>query len=149
MKEITNKHLFVTMIIIGVITIGLLIPRYGSRATPYSYSYGNTFNPNTLSATAYNADYSGAQTNSFLNFGSRQPYQPVINRNYYPDSYYPTTTYTQPSTKSYYYYYSTPGTSTTTTSYTDGYYYGGVQGYVPPGCEGGTDYSTTTNEPCG
>jgi hypothetical protein len=136
------------MIIIGIITIGLIISRYPTSTGRYTYTYGNNVNGSTLGATAYNADYSGAPTNSFLNFGSRQPYQAVVNRSYYPDYYYPTT-YTQPSTKSYYYYYSNPGTSTTTTSYTDGYYYGDVQGYVPPGCEGGTDYSTITNEPCG
>jgi hypothetical protein len=142
MNEITHKHLFITMIIIGVITIGLLIPRYGTRATPYSYSYGNTFNPNTLSATAYNVDYSGAPTNSFLNLGSRQPYQAVINKSYYPIS-GSTTTYTSPSS-SYYY------TTTESTSYDQSYYYdNSYQGYLPPGCNGGNDYSLTTGEPCG
>ncbi len=140
------------MLVIGIITIGLIISRYPAATTAgYTYSYGNNINGGTLGATAYNADYSGAPTSSFLNLGSRQPYQPVINRSYYPEYYYGTsaTTYTQPSTKSYYYYYyNTPGTTTTTTSYNDGYY-GTDQGYVPAGCENGTDYSTTTNEPCG
>ena len=130
MNEITNKHLFVTMIIIGVITIGLLLgQRYGGAMASYSFN-------NPLSATAF-------QDNQY----------------YYPNTYYPSynttsTTYrTVPAP-------TTLGRSYTTTQYyttygdigTDGAYDDNssiIQGYVPAGCEGGTDYSTITNEPCG
>ena len=128
----------------GAITIALLIPRYTGRtlSSNYSYDNGSRINVSNLGATAYNADYSGAQTNSFLNFGSRQPYQAVITKSYNPSSYSGSpSTYGSSSDSDYYYTTETP--SYTTTNYND------VQGYVPPGCENGTDYSTTTNEPCG
>lgn len=130
------------MIIIGVITIALLIPL---QSAPRNSSINNS----SLGANAYNADYSGSESNSiFGTSSSKYPYQPVIIRSY-PTS---NTTYSG-STDSYTY-------TTTTTTTTSGqnpnntYYYGSsgynsYQGYVPAGCENGTDYSLTTEEPCG
>lgn len=113
----------------GIITIGLLIPL--QNRLPYSYRGSD------LGASAYNADYSGSQSNLFFNIGSsRQPYQASINRTY-GNPVIDTTTQTT--------YY----TTTTEQSYSDNYYYQDIQGYTPPGCESGTDYSITTGEPCG
>lgn len=149
MNTVTNKHLLISILILGIITVGLLLAQYpSSTARGYSYqqSYGTNVNGASLGATAYNADYSGAPNGSFLSFGSKQPYQAVINKSY-SSGYYPvsgTTTYTQPaSTNTYYYYYSTPGTT-----YSDGYYYGNNPGYVPVGCEGGNIYNINTGALC-
>jgi hypothetical protein len=146
MKEVTNKQLFITMIIIGVITVGLLLPLYRGSVVPrYSY-YNNNLSSGLLQANSYSA-YSG---DIVPNIKSSGVYIPVINTNY-PVSAFRTsstnTSYTTvypsstPTTKTYYYY------STNTNS--QNYDTSSDQGYVPAGCEGGTDYSTTTNEPCG
>lgn len=133
--EITNKHLFITTIIIGLVTIGLLLSGYPVGG--YSYNYGTTVNGGSLAASAYNVDYSGSPRTTLLGVRNNYPYVPVITKSYYPN-----TSYTTPS--SYNYYYSTTGGQSYTSSSYDTY-----GGYVPVGCEGGTDYSTVTNEPCG
>lgn len=131
MNEITNKHLFLTMIIIGVITIGLLLSQY--RGAPYgvSSSYDSYTLRNSLGASAYRV------------------YDDSGNYEWYPNNTtaVSVTPITQTPSYSYktYYYYSYPQEET----YYD-YYNGGSQGYVPAGCESGTtDYSTTTGEACG
>lgn len=128
MTEITNKHLLIAILTTGIITIGLLVPL--QNKVPGSYR------GNDLGATAYNADYSGSPTNSFFDLRPQQPYQAIINRTY-DNPIIETTTQTT--------YY----TTTTEQSYSDNYYYQDIQGYIPPGCESGTDYSITTGEPCG
>lgn len=137
MKTITNRHLFITMVIIGIITVALIIPLYNNRVTS-GVSYDSSYSANDLGADVYNATYSGSPTNSILNINRRYPYIPVIQTSYPINTSYQYQYQTVPTTPTYktYTYY-------TTTSNTD---YGG---YVPAGCEGGTDYSTTTGEPCG
>ena len=130
------------MIIIGVITIALIASGYRTTA-PYSYSYNNGAQ---LQASAYSDTPYYYQTNTprIITLGTRsQAYVPVITRTYTT----PTTVYTTPS-QSTQYTYTTSSYLPDETGYNGGYYYDN-QGYVPPGCEGGTDYSTTTFEPCG
>ena len=123
------------MIIIGVVIAALIIPLYGNRALRTS----------NLGASAY---LGFEDTN--LNFpGSSDLYIPVMNTNYPVSAFRTsntrtiTTTSDVPSTTQTYYY------TTDQPSLPDESGYYGVQGYTPPGCENGTDYSTTTNEPCG
>ena len=123
------------MIIIGVVIAALIIPLYGNRA----------LRTNNLGASAY---LGFEDTN--LNFtGSSDLYIPVMNTNYPVSAFRTsntrtiTTTSDVPSTTQTYYY------TTDQPSLPDESGYYGVQGYTPPGCENGTDYSTITNEPCG
>lgn len=142
MNEITNKHLLTTMIIIGVITIALIVSGYRTTA-PYPYSYSNSA---PLQASVYSDSDYYYQANSprVYTLGTRsQVYVPVITRTYTT----PTTVYSTPA-QSTHYTYTTSSYLPDETGYNGGYYYGD-QGYTPPGCEGGTDYSTTTFEPCG
>lgn len=146
MENITNRTILTTMIIIGVVIALMIVPLYNNRAiSGVSYTYDNSYASN-LGATAYNANYSGTPTNSLITLGRRYPYVPVIQTSY-PTGYqyqYQAVPVT-PTYKTYTYYTTT--TTPSTTSYDSSYNtYGG---YVPAGCEGGTDYSTTTNEPCG
>ncbi len=135
MNEITNKTLFKTMIIIGVIIALMIIPLYGSR---------NLFRINSLGATAY-TNYS--DNNSIIPLRKRSgTYIPNLDTNYSVAPYkysntQTTTSYTTPSTTNSYYY--TSYEEDTSYQYTDNY------GYTPAGCESGTDYSLTTGEPCG
>ncbi len=121
------------MIIIGLITVALIIPLYGNGSLRTS----------NLGATAYlGTDI----VNTNLSFpGNSGTYIPNLNTNYQVSAFRTSNTQTITTTSSVptttqTYYYTTYDNQTTTS---------GDQGYVPPGCEGGTDYSTTTNEPCG
>lgn len=134
------------MIIIGVITIGLLLSQ---RQTVSSYSYGNNFG-----ASAYDSGSYGTTNNLDLSIGRSGVYVPYLRTNYTVSPYRTsntrttTTSYTVPSNNSY--SYTTSYQVPDETGY-NGSYYGNTnyQGYVPPGCESGTDYSLTTGEPCG
>ncbi len=147
MNEITNKHILVTMIIIGVITIGLLLSQ---RQVVSSYSYGNNFG-----ASAYDAGSYGTTNNLDLSISRPGVYVPYLRTNYTVSPYRTsntrttTTSYTVPSNNSYSYYSTSSYQLPDESGYNGSYYGSGDQGYVPPGCESGTDYSTTTNEPCG
>jgi hypothetical protein len=150
MKEVTNKQLFITMIIIGVVTIGLLLPLYRSSVYRYSYVNNNnsSFPTNLLQANSYSS-YSGDIAPSINSSGV---YIPTINTNYPVSAFrtsatrsvYTETPLTPRTTTRTYYYTSNTNSQNNGTSY-----YNNDGGYVPAGCEGGTDYSTTTNEPCG
>lgn len=139
MKAVTNKTLFNTMIIIGVVIVALIIPLYGNGSLRMS----------NLGATAY-LGTENIDQGLFRN--SRGVYIPVLNTNYPVSAYRTsntrtiTTTSETPSTTQTYYY----------TTYDNGQslpdesgYYEVNYGYTPPGCESGTDYSLTTGEPCG
>jgi hypothetical protein len=145
MKEVTNKQLFVTMIIIGVVTIGLLLPLYRGSISRYSY-YNNNLSSDLLQANSYSA-YSG---DVVPNINYSDVYIPVINTNYPVSAFRTSATRSvynaiapKTTTKTYYY------TSNTNSQNYDTSYYNGDQGYVPAGCESGTDYSLATGEPCG
>ena len=121
------------MILIGIVTIALIISGYRTTA-PYSYSNGAPLQASVYSDTPY---YYQTNTPRVLTLGTRsRAYVPVITR-----------TYAEPVQPTYY-TYTTSSYTPDETGYNGGYYYGD-QGYVPPGCESGTDYSLTTGEPCG
>lgn len=139
MNEITNKHIFITMVILGVITIALILGQYSNTTrSTLSYSYGNS-----LGASVYNADYSGTPTSSFFGFNRDQSYIPVINKSYDSSN---IDYQTQPTTSSYTTYtYSYPET-TTQTSYSNNSYNGAyLDAY---GCSANANYSVTTGQPC-
>lgn len=132
MENITNKTLFTTILIIGVVLALMIIPLYPNN--------GTSLNGRNLGANAYfdnnNFDYINLDTNYDV-----VPFRTSTTRTI-------TETSSTPSTQTYYY------TTTETVpnlpnenSYNGSYYYG--NGYTPPGCESGTDYSLTTGEPCG
>lgn len=104
-------------------------------ATLFVYRYSKSvisFGGGSISAAQayYNIDYSGEKPF----FGpQRERYIPTIYKTYAPQD-------TTNQTGSVYYYYTTESADT---------YNDTVEGYVPAGCEGGTDYSTITGEPCG
>lgn len=133
------------MVIIGVVIALMIVPLYNNRvASGVSYSYDSSYGA-SLGADAYNATYSGSPTNSILNLGGRYPYVPIIQTSYPISNYQYQAVSPTPTYKTYTYYTTTGSTNTS------GSYYGDTSGYgyTPPGCENGTDYSTTTNEPCG
>ena len=125
------------MIIIGVVIVALIIPLY-----PNSGLRGNN-----LGASVYDSFGNVGDNISLRNSGV---YVPALNTNYSVSAYRTsntrtiTTTSETPSATQTYYYTSYDQPSLPDES---GYY--GVQGYTPPGCESGTDYSLTTGEPCG
>lgn len=134
MNDITHKHLFITMIIIGIITIALLLSGY--RTAPYSMSYnpGSALQANVYSGT--DPYYYGQNNNFRINTLGRQytSYVPVLTTNYGNSV---TTTTSTPSQNTYEYTY--------TTEYQQDYY----NNYVIPGCENPTNnYSILTGEPC-
>lgn len=123
------------MIVIGLITVALILGLYGN----------NSFKANNLGASAF----LGIEDTN-LNTSSSGIYTPVLNTNYTVSAFRTsntrsiTTTSSGPATTTETYYYTTTEPSLPDES---GYY--PIQGYVPVGCENGTDYSTVTNEPCG
>jgi hypothetical protein len=133
MENITNKTLLTTMIIIGVVIALMIIPLYPK-------SYVTTRN---LRASAFDSVVSTNQNNANLGI--------YMNTNYNVSDFRTSNTRTitetssvPTSTKTYYY-----STYENTTSLPDETGYGSYYGYVPAGCESGTDYSLTTGEPCG
>ncbi len=127
------------MIIIGVITIAVIVTgRNGGLS--YSAFTGQTLQANSYIQTTTPALVTGTQYSSGV-------YIPNLQTNYPVSAFRTsntstiTTTSTTPSTNTYYY--------TTTSTGQDYTNYNNAQGYVPAGCESGTDYSLTTGEPCG
>ena len=136
MTEITNKHLFVTMIIIGVITIGLIAGQYGmlgSTNRPYYYNNG-------LGASVYDSSYSSS--GSSLNLNNRYSYVPDITRDYY--AYDTTSSYSVPQTTTTTYTYSYPSETTSTQTS----YYNNNSNLDAYGCAPGANYSVTTGQSC-
>ncbi len=120
-----------------VIVLALTVLAFILIATLFIYRYSksalSTDSASVSKAQAYyNIDYSGDKP---LFGPSRQRYIPVIYKSYNPVEETPS--------QNIYYYYSSESTSSTS----DSYDYSG--GYVPAGCEGGTDYSTVDGQPCG
>ena len=129
MNEITNKTLLTTMVIIGIIIALMIIPLY-----PKNY-----ISTSNLGATAF-IDNNGSTSNN-ANLG-------IYMNTSYPVSAFRTSntrTITETTPTNTYYYTTYQNTSSLPNEL--GYY--GTEGYVPPGCESGTDYSLTTGEPCG
>lgn len=116
-----------TIIVIGLITVALILGLYGNRS----------FKTSDLGASAF----LGIEDTN-LNTGSSGVYTPVLNTNYTVSAFRTSNTRSITTTSS-------EPTTTRTYYYTDYQTNGDVQGYVPVGCENGTDYSTVTNEPCG
>ena len=140
MNDVSNRTILTTMVILGVITIGLLISQ---RQRAFSYSYPTY---NNLGASAY--DSGSYSYGTVTNTGG--VYLPDIHTSYPLTGYRfntttSTSTYTTPTTKTY--YYTTEGQLPDESGYNSTYTYD--QGYVPAGCESGTDYSLTTGEACG
>lgn len=148
MNEITNKHLFITMIVIGFITILVILSQ--NKSLPLNTTGYNL--RNSLGASVYPAyDYSNYDYTNTGNYTKRSDYWYRSNSNTTST----TSTYSIPSTPTtsttttYYYEYPTTTASTYYDQYNNNGYSYQPQGYVPVGCENGTDYSTVTNQPCG
>lgn len=135
MNEITNKQLFITMILIGVITIFVILSQNKNISfTTRGYNFGNS-----LGATAYPL-YDGNNDDTYW-------YRTDIDtRTTYTDEVYRTPSTT---TTTYYYEYPTSVPATYYNPYSNTGYQYQDQGYVPRGCESGTDYSTVDGQPCG
>lgn len=130
------------MIVIGLITILVIISQNKNlslNTTGYNLR-------SSLGASVYPA-YNYTNTGNYV---QQDDYWYRSNSNTTSTTYkydIPVTPTTTTTTK--YYYYSYPQGQTYTNDYYD--YYGGTnyQGYVPRGCESGTDYSTVDGQPCG
>ncbi len=139
MGEITNRTLFITMIIIAIITILVIL----TRASGGYYSYS------TLPGSVYQANVYDGLNNQKLVVRNSGVYVPSLYTNYQVTPFRTSTTRSIRTTTlepSNTYYYTTYQSSPSLPD-ESGYY--GADGYVPAGCEGGTDYSVTTGEPCG
>ncbi len=119
------------MIIIGVITIVTILSQ---RAVSYPNTAALDIR-SSLGASVYPVYDDNNSYELYPNYPSSVSLTPI------GASSTPRTTTTK------YYYYSYPQQD----SYYDDTYYGDTadQGYVPSGCESGTDYSLTTGEACG
>lgn len=110
-----------------------IIPLYGNQ---------RLFRASSLGATAY-TNYSDNNSIIPMRKRSNTLYIPSLNTNYsvtpYQYSTLETTLYTTPNTTNSYYY----------ETYEEDTNYQYTNGYIPSGCESGTDYSITTGEPCG
>lgn len=134
MNDTTNKTLLTAIVVVGVIIALMIIPLY-----PKS---GVSFSNRNLGATAYYTDDSflPSLNNRYMHLTTNYPVSAFRTSNTRTIT---TDSYTIPTTQSYTYTtYQTEGDYSTTTSYNN-------QGYIPAGCESGTDYSLTTGEPCG
>ncbi len=122
------------MIIIGVVIALMIIPLY-----PKSY-----IGTRNLGASAFDGFVSTNQNNANLGI--------YMNTNYSVGAFRTSNTRTitetssAPTTTKTYYYTTYDNANLPDES---GYYGSGGYGYVPAGCESGTDYSLTTGEPCG
>lgn len=126
MENVTNKTLLTTMIIVGVVIVLMIIPLY-----PKSY-----ISTRNLGATAFINNEEAIFENNAVGIN--------LNTNYPVSAFRTSNTRTITSTTE------VPTTTTETYYYTT-YESNDLdyQGYVPSGCESGTDYSLTTGEPCG
>ena len=132
MENITNKTLLTTILIVGVVLALMIIPLYpkayiGTRSLGASVfdSFGTNTNNSNL-GISMNTNYG---VSNFITSNTRTI----------------TETSSMPTTNKNYYY----TTYDNAPSLPDENGYGSYGGYVPAGCESGTDYSLTTGEPCG